>query len=85
MAVIASDIYLDMQETSELIALTQQEISRTRLMEELNQSLGIITPQMQDVVAGVKTILFGEAAPPVSVAGPPPGRTEDAYRSPLQM
>lgn len=85
MAVIASDIYLDMQETSALIALTQQEIGRTALMEELNQSLGMITPEMQEVVAGVKTILFGDAPPAVSIAGPPPGRNEQAYRSPLQL
>ncbi len=85
LAVIASDIYLDMRETSDLIALTRQEISRTTLMEELNQSLGIITPEMQDVVAGVKSILFGEAAPAVSIAGPPPSRTGGAYRSPLQL
>ncbi len=85
MAVIASDIYLDMQETSALIALTRQEIDRTALMEELNQSLGMITPEMQAVVGGVKTILFGDAPPAVSIAGPPTGKTEQAYRSPLQL
>ncbi|MCP4044351.1 MAG: hypothetical protein GY731_20750, partial [Gammaproteobacteria bacterium] len=38
LAVIASDIYLDMQEASTLIAQTREEINRARLMEQLNQS-----------------------------------------------
>jgi hypothetical protein len=64
LAVIASDIYLDMQETSRLIARTREEISRATLMEQLNQSFGTITPEMQEVVAGVKAILFGAARDP---------------------
>ncbi len=35
LAVIASDIYLDMQETSSLISRTREEISRATLMEQL--------------------------------------------------
>ena len=50
MAVIASDIYLDMEEASHLIAATQQEINRAALMEQLNQSFGLITPEMAAVV-----------------------------------
>jgi hypothetical protein len=44
LAVLASDIYLDMEETSLLIDRTRQEIARASLMEQINQSLGIITP-----------------------------------------
>ncbi len=85
LAVLASDIYLDMDETSLLIERTRQEIARATLMEQLNQSFGIITPEMMEVVAGVKTILFGEDDSGTVIAGPPPGSIEQAYRSPLEQ
>ncbi len=84
-AVIASDIYLDMQETADLIVRTREEISRAALLEQLNQSFGIITPEMQQVVSGVKSILFGDPQASAPVAGPPPGSEEQSYRSPLAM
>ena len=43
-----------------LIQRTRQEIARATLMEQLNQSFGIITPEMIEVVGGVKSILFGD-------------------------
>ena len=85
LAVLASDIYLDMEETSLLIQRTRQEIARATLMEQLNQSFGIITPEMVEVVGGVKSILFGDAEGAALVAGPPPGSVEEAYRSPLEQ
>lgn len=85
LAVLASDIYLDMEETSLLIQRTRQEITRATLMEQLNQSFGIITPEMIEVVGGVKTILFGDEEGQALVAGPPPGSVEQAYRSPLEQ
>ena len=85
LAVIASDIYLDMQETSILIARTREEISRATLMEQLNQSFGTITPEMQEVVAGVKAILFGEEADVIPMAIPPVGVVDTGYESALQM
>jgi hypothetical protein len=85
LAVIASDIYLDMDEAANLIAMTREEINRAQLMEELNQSFGMITPEMEEVVAGVKSILFGEAADELPIAGAPPAQTEEVYRSPLAM
>ena len=84
LAVLASDIYLDMDETSELIARTREEIARATLIEQLNQSFGTITPEMMEVVGGVKSILFGDEADYVQVAGPPPGSFEQEYRSPLE-
>ena len=84
LAVLASDIYLDMDETSVLIARTREEIARATLIEQLNQSLGTITPEMMEVVGGVKSILFGEDTGPVQIAGPPPGSFEEDYRSPLE-
>lgn len=85
LAVVAADIYLDMQETSDLIARTRDEISRATLMEQLNQSLGSITPEMQAVVGGVKSILFGDPVGDLPLAGPPAGSTPETYRSPLMM
>ncbi len=83
LAVVASDIYLDMEEASVLIAQTREEIGRATLLEELNQSFGVITPEMQQVVDGVKSILFGEAGQVIELAGPPPGADDGAYESPL--
>lgn len=84
LAVLASDIYLDMDETSELIARTREEIARATLIEQLNQSFGTITPEMMEIVGGVKSILFGDEASQVQVAGPPPASVEQEYRSPLE-
>ena len=84
LAVVASDIYLDMEEASELIARTRDEIARATLMEQLNQSFGTITPEMQEVVAGVKSILFGDQQE-TPIAGPPPVPAEPTYESPLTM
>ena len=85
LAVVAADIYLDMEEAAQLIAATQEEIGRATLMEQLNQSFGIITPEMIEVVGGVKSILFGDAESTALVAGPPPGSVEQEYRSPLEQ
>ena len=85
LTVVASDIYLDMQETSQLIAHTREEIGRVTMMEQLNQSFGAITPEMQQVVAGVKAILFGEEEDVAPIALPPAIHAEQEYESPLQL
>jgi|TARA_B100000315_G_scaffold119108_1_gene109161 hypothetical protein len=85
LAVVAADIYLDMEEASMLIAATQQEISRAALMEQLNQSFGLITPEMSAVVSGVKEILFGEAMTNAPIAAPPNAVGETDFVSPLAM
>jgi hypothetical protein len=84
LAVVAADIYLDMEEASVLIAQTREEIGRATLLEELNQSFGVITPEMQQVVDGVKSILFGEAGQVIELAGPPPGHLDSGFESPLE-
>jgi hypothetical protein len=84
LAVLASDIYLDMDETSALIARTREEIARASLVEQLNQSFGTITPEMMEVVGGVKSILFGDETADFAVSAPPPGQAEGAYVSPLE-
>ena len=74
-----------MEEASQLIAFTQQEISRAALMEQLNQSFGMITPEMSAVVGGVKEILFGESAMESPIASPPYTIGEPEFVSPLAM
>ena len=85
LTVVAADIYLDMDEAADLIARTQEEIGRATLLEQLNQSFGVITPEMQEVVQGVKTILFGDFEDAGPVSGPPPSDIKQAYSSPLEM
>ena len=85
LTVVAADIYLDMDEAADLIARTQEEINRATLLEQLNQSFGVITPEMQEVVQGVKSILFGDFEGAAPVSGPPPNDIQQAYSSPLEM
>lgn len=83
LAVLAADVYLDMEETSLLIARTREEIARATVMEQVNQSFGIVTPEMMEVVGGVKSILFGEIGSDIQIADAPPAQVEQAYTSPL--
>lgn len=85
LAVVASDIYLDMEEAATLIKATQQEISRAALVEQLNQSFGLITPEMSEVVNGVKSILFGEVRADSPIASAPYPIGEAPFVSPLEM
>ena len=85
LAVVAADIYLDMDEAAHLIAATQEEISRAALMEQLNQSFGAITPEMAAVVGGVKAILFGESDTAAPIAAPPISPGDREFVSPLVM
>lgn len=85
LASVAAEIYLDTREVQELIALTRDEISRAKLMIDLDQAYGIITPEMFAMVGRVKSILFGETGEEEGVPGPPPGSTRAEYRSPLEM
>ena len=85
LAVVASDIYLDMQEASHLIAATREEISRATLMEQLNQSFGQITPEMTEVVNGVKSILFGETGADAPIASAPIADASTPFVSPLEI
>jgi hypothetical protein len=85
LAAVAAEIYLDTQEVEELIALTRDEISRAKLMIDLDQAYGIITPEMFEMVGRVKTILFGDSGEAEGIPGPPPGSVKAEYRSPLEM
>ena len=85
LASVAAEIYLDTQEVQELIALTRDEISRAKLMIDLDQAYGIITPEMFEMVGRVKSIIFGESGEEESIPGPPPGSNQAEYRSPFEM
>ena len=85
LAAVAAEIYLDTQEVQDLIALTRDEISRTKLMIELDQIYGIITPEMFEMVGRVKTIIFGEIDEGGGIPDPPAGNMKAAYESPLEM
>ena len=49
-----------MDETLELIQLTQQQIHRAQLYVDLSEHMGTITPEMEQTVSEVKRIIFGE-------------------------
>jgi hypothetical protein len=85
LASVAAEIYLDTQKVQELIALTRDEISRAKLMIDLDHAYGIITAEMFEMVGRVKSILFGENGETEEIPGPPPGSTQAEYRSPLEM
>jgi hypothetical protein len=85
LAAVAAEIYLDTQEVQDLIALTRDEISRSKLMIDLDQIYGIITPEMFEMVGRVKTIIFGETGDEEGIPDPPRGNMKAAYESPLEM
>lgn len=85
LAAVAAEIYLDTQEVQDLISLTRDEISRAKLMIDLDQIYGIITPEMFEMVGRVKTIIFGETGEEEGIPDPPQGNMKAAYESPLEM
>ena len=85
LAVVAADVYLDMEEAANLIAATEEEIGRASLMEQLNQSFGLITPEMATVVNGVKSILFGQAIGDGPISAPPTEVGEKQFKSELEL
>jgi hypothetical protein len=85
LAAVAAEIYLDTQEVQDLIALTRDEISRAKLMIDLDQIYGIITPEMFEMVGRVKTIIFGETGEEEGIPDPPQSNIKAEYQSPLDM
>lgn len=61
-ALVGARIYLDLEETSDLIELTEQEIQRGRMLTNLSESFGQVTPAMEETISGVKTVVLGESA-----------------------
>ncbi|MDJ0860619.1 MAG: hypothetical protein QNJ82_00090 [Gammaproteobacteria bacterium] len=84
-ALVAADIYLDSKEVLQLIRLTRDEINRSKLMIELRNGFGTVTPEMSQVVGGVRNVLFGEEDDlTTGEAMPPAGTFPAEYRSPLE-
>lgn len=90
MALVGAQMYLDLQETSQLIDLTQEQLQHSRLLVNLNASFGTITPKMEETVSGVKQVLFGESGigiedssiVPASTAGTAGAEGADRKQSP---
>jgi len=85
-ALAAADIYLDSKEVLELLQLTQNEIKRAQLMIELRNQFGAVTPEMHEVVTGVKKVLLGEneVSAPYEASPPSTAFPEEEYRSPSE-
>lgn len=83
-AVVASELYLDTEEVLNLIALTRDEIGREKLIIDVNNNYGSVTPEMVSMVAGVKSILFGEDEGGAMITDAPVDQESEAYRSPLE-
>ncbi len=60
LALLGSEMYLDMDETLGLVQLTRQQIHRAQLYVDLSERMGTITPEMEQTVSEVKRIIFGE-------------------------
>ena len=82
---VAANIYLDTKEVIDLIGLTREEIGRARLMVQLNKLYGVVTPEMIEVVGGVKSVLFGEAVETATVPDQLPQVAQGYYQSPLEL
>ncbi len=61
-ALVGAQMYVDLEETKELITLTRQQIQRGQVMANLSEAFGTVTPEMERTVAGVKEVVFGEPA-----------------------
>jgi hypothetical protein len=85
LAAVASSIYLDTEAVGDLISMTRDEISRARLMVELNNLFGLVTPEMTAVVSGVKTIIFGESSDDNTIPEALPTLEDGYFRSPLEL
>ncbi len=85
-ALVAADIYLDSSEVLDLVRLTRDEIARSQVMIEIRNEFGVVTPEMTEVVTGVKNVLFGEDDAAATLEAEPPADTfPEAYRSPLEF
>lgn len=85
---VAASIYLDMSDALNMIEATQQELYKMRIIFELNEAFGTVTPEMETAVSDVKTLLFGEDLS-TSDYKPSPARStadnrSEGYRSPFE-
>ena len=62
MMAMASDIYLDMRDTSIWIDRLEAQITQQKAMAELNISMGILPAGMEETIEEVVTMVIGEAS-----------------------
>lgn len=86
LALMASEIYLDLDEAQNFITLTQQEMQRARILVELDQELGLVSNEMLAVIDGAKAIIFGERVEePTQLLAPTLNADANTnFRSPLE-
>lgn len=86
LALVAADVYRDMAESEELIAMIRDQIARSMLHLEVTQVMPGITPEMEATLAQAKGLIFGEQVDVATVPAPIGGGAEDVgFRSPLEM
>lgn len=85
LATVASEIYLDISEVSELVGVIREEISRSRLMIDLDPDADLVSDKMFATIGSVKSIIFGEETDYQHIPGPPPGSTPKTFISPLEL
>jgi len=86
LSVVAAELYVDSHEVVQLLGLIREEIGRSRLMVEIGQSWGIVSPEMQNTVQGVKSILFGQDVESgKQVEKLTASAADTIYRSPLEL
>ncbi len=88
LALVAADVYRDMAESEQLIAMIRDQIARSMLHLEVTQVMPGITPEMELTVASAKSLIFGESAEVAALPAPAGGGVGDpagAYRSPLEL
>lgn len=88
LALVAADVYRDMAESEQLIAMIRDQIARSMLHIEVAQVLPGITPEMESTVGSAKSLIFGEpfetSALPAPAGGVVAGEPGD-FRSPLAL
>lgn len=86
LTMLAANMYIDMTDSLAFIDMINNQILHDGVILDLDTEVGYVTPEMQEAVAGVKTILFGEDLS-VSEPAPDPIAREGAskgYRSPFE-
>jgi hypothetical protein len=82
---LAADLYLDMRESLDLIAVLRDEIARTRILAETQLGASALTPEMEAVTADARVLIFGSEQGADRAPDRPTAVQPAAYRSPLEL
>ncbi|MEM1144726.1 MAG: hypothetical protein AAGI88_19260 [Pseudomonadota bacterium] len=61
LTLLAADFYLDLDETDALIEFAQQEVTRAKVIGQIDLAMGGFTPQMLGNISNIKRMLFGSS------------------------